>query len=44
VAICGTQLFMGAAMGYAIRQGPRRPGHHRAEPRRAFQGTREQQR
>jgi O-antigen/teichoic acid export membrane protein len=45
VAICGTQLFMGAAMGYAIRQGPpRRPGHHRAEPRRAFQETREQQR
>ena len=30
VAICGTQLFIGAAMGYAIRQGPprrRRHGH-----------------
>jgi O-antigen/teichoic acid export membrane protein len=31
VAICGTQLFMGAAMGYAIRsRSPRRPRHLRA--------------
>jgi O-antigen/teichoic acid export membrane protein len=45
VAICGTQLFMGAAMGYAIHQGssPRQP-HVRAEPGRALQRAKEQQR
>ena len=30
VAVCGTQLFMGAAMGYAIRQGPPRRRRPRA--------------
>ena len=45
VAICGTQLFMGAAMGYAIHQGPpRRPRHLRAESDRAFPRAKEQQR
>ncbi len=43
VAICGTQLFMGAAMGYAIRQGPQRR-RLRSEPGRAPSRTREQQR
>lgn len=37
VAICGTQLFMGVAMGLAIRRGPPRlPRHLRVEPRFAL--------
>ena len=42
VAICGTQLLMGAAMGWAIRHGP--VHRLRAETGRAVQRTSEQRR